>query len=54
VASVARKAKQTSSNKPADPVALSTAVTDQSHALLVQGADEFIDRTANSSEERQL
>jgi hypothetical protein len=50
MASVARKAKQTSSSKPTEPVAYLTAVTDQMHALLVQRADELMGCTENSPE----
>jgi hypothetical protein len=54
MASVARKAKQTSSSKPTEPVAYLTAVTDQMHALLVQRADELMGCTENSPEAGEL
>jgi len=54
MASVARKAKQTSSNRPAEPIMHLTAVTDQMHALLVQRADELMDCRQNSPEQREL
>jgi hypothetical protein len=53
MASVARKAKQTSSESP-EPVAHLTAVTDQMHVLLVARADELVGCTENSPEEREL
>ena len=48
MASVARKAKQTSANQPTEPVAHLTAITDQMHALLVQRADELMGCKENS------
>jgi hypothetical protein len=54
MASVARKAKQTSANKPTEPVAHLTAITDQMHALLVQRADELMGCKENSPEKRKL
>jgi hypothetical protein len=52
MASVARKAKQTSSSKAAE--AYLTAATDQMHALLVQRADELMGCTENSPEAGEL
>ena len=43
MASVARKAKQTSSNRPAEPIVHLTTVTDQMHALLVMHAKSLLD-----------
>jgi hypothetical protein len=53
MASIARTAKQTSAKAP-ELVAHLTAVADQTHALLVQRADELMDCTKNSSEQRDL
>jgi len=54
MASVARKAKQTSSNRPAEPIVHLTTVTDQMHALLVQRADELMCYRQTTPEKREL
>jgi hypothetical protein len=54
MASVARKAKHSSSNKPAEPLARLVAVTDRMHALFVARADVLVGCTENGPEECEL